>query len=255
MRTLVGPTDLAAFDNPNGELVYSYLSAATYESVLDFGCGCGRVARQLMLQRHRPQRYLGLDLHRGMVEWCNNNLAPAVPGFEFRHHDVFSYHFNPGPEKPHVLPFPVADRSFTLVNAISVFTHLTDVQANHYLQEISRVLAEYGRFHASWFLFERSEFPMLHECQNALYASYVDPNAVVIFERDWVRVRAREAGLVIVGAIPPQVRGFHWLLVMAHAGAGLSEVELPADTAPAGCVDRPMMPPNPSRIGLGKLGV
>jgi SAM-dependent methyltransferase len=91
MRVLVGPANEAAFDHPSGELVFPYLDESAYECVFDFGCGCGRVARQLLQQRVRPRRYVGIDLHRGMIQWCNENLAPLAPEFEFRHHDVYNY--------------------------------------------------------------------------------------------------------------------------------------------------------------------
>src|SRR5215210_1252204 len=171
MRRLVGPTDEAAFDNPTGRLVYPYIPAGAYHSVFDFGCGCGRVARQLIQQADRPARYLGIDLHRGMVKWCRQNLAAHAPGFEFLHHDVFNKHFNPGRLKPKVRPFPVPDDSATLVNAFSVFTHLTQGQAPFYLREVARVLAPEGFFHSTWFLFDKREFPMLQEETSALYVS------------------------------------------------------------------------------------
>src|SRR5262245_6139899 len=44
MRRLVGPTDLALYDNPNGALIYPYLPAESFRRFFDFGCGCGRVA-------------------------------------------------------------------------------------------------------------------------------------------------------------------------------------------------------------------
>jgi hypothetical protein len=50
IRELVGPTEPEAFDNPDHQLVYPYLEPAVYESVFDFGCGCGRVARQQIQQ-------------------------------------------------------------------------------------------------------------------------------------------------------------------------------------------------------------
>ncbi len=65
MRMLVGPLDPALFDNPDGKLVFPGLEPTQFRSVLDFGCGCGRVARQLIQQRPRPERYVGLDLHAG----------------------------------------------------------------------------------------------------------------------------------------------------------------------------------------------
>jgi hypothetical protein len=74
MRGLIGTADLAAFDNPSGSLVYDYIDSNLYEKVFDFGCGCGRVARQLLQQRPAPKMYVGIDLHAGM-----NPLVPAKP--------------------------------------------------------------------------------------------------------------------------------------------------------------------------------
>src|SRR5687768_18468903 len=134
MRELVGPTDPALFDNPSGEPVYPHLPLEVYDSVFDFGCGCGRVARQLIQQRPRPERYLGIDVHRGMIQWCRENLMPAAPAFEFLHHDVFSRGLNPNGTADSA-PFPAPDDSFTLVQAFSIFTHLTERQTPHYLRE------------------------------------------------------------------------------------------------------------------------
>lgn len=96
MRHLV-PSTTTSYDNPSGSLTYPYLPPTAYEAVFDFGCGCGRVARRLMLQRRRPSRYVGIDLHAGMINWCRKNLAPQAPEFTFLHHDVYNVHFNPGP--------------------------------------------------------------------------------------------------------------------------------------------------------------
>jgi SAM-dependent methyltransferase len=250
MRELVGPTELEAFDNPKRELVYPWLPEDVYERVFDFGCGCGRVARQLILQNPSPKEYVGVDLHAGMIRWCQANLQPVAPNFRFFHHNVFNTRFNPGPDKPSTLPFPVPDSHFTLVNALSVFTHLTQDQAVHYLQECARVLHPEGLLHASWFLFDKSDFPMLHEINNALYVSYIDPSAAVIFDRHWVRNTAREIGLTICRIIPPQFRGHQWLLIMIPKSA-VPEVDFPPDTAPRACVPPPMgSAKDPAKIGL-----
>lgn len=124
MRTLVGPTADEQFDNPTGAPVHG-IDPDRYRSVLDFGCGCGRIARQMIQQRPRPERYAGLDLHPGMIRWCQDNLASHAPGFAFHHRDVRYEPFNPGPDKPLSAPFPFAASEFTLVVAHSVFTHLT----------------------------------------------------------------------------------------------------------------------------------
>ncbi len=144
MRQLVGPTDEAAFDNPAGDPIFAGLAPERFESVVDFGCGCGRLARQMIQQRARPGRYLGFDLHPGMVRWCQRELTPRAPSFEFRHHDIFNIAFNPGADKPSVLPMPAENASASLIIALSVFTHTTQAQAEHYLREVARVLRPDG---------------------------------------------------------------------------------------------------------------
>jgi SAM-dependent methyltransferase len=249
LRALVGPTDPAEFDNPDGSLVYPHLDEAAYKNVFDFGCGCGRVARQLLLQEPRPGRYVGIDLHRGMVDWARQNLQPEAPGFEFLHHDVFNHSLNPGPEKPLVLPFPVEDRAFSLVNAWSVFTHLTEEQAPFYLHEVERALATDGVFQSTWFLFEKAGFPMMGDGTNALYITHVDPTAAVLYDRSWVLARLAELGLIVVQAFPPSVRGFQWLLVIRRRESGAEEIELPVDDAPFGSIVAPPMPEHAASLG------
>ncbi len=236
MRRLVGPIEPGLYDNPSGSLVYPWLAADTYKSVLDFGCGCGRVARQLILQRPSPTTYVGIDLHAAMIEWCQRNLTPAAPNFNFCHHDVFNVAFNPGHEKPLSAPFPVGDSQITLVNALSVFTHLTEDQAGYYLRECARVLQPEGVLHASWFLFDKSDHPMMDETHNALYVSYADPSAAVIFDRGWLQNTTRALGLRIFKVIPPEIRGHQWLVLMTPR-SDVAAVDLPPDTAPRGLID------------------
>jgi SAM-dependent methyltransferase len=241
MRALVGVSDRDSFDNPSGAPIYPYLPATAYESVFDFGCGCGRVARQLIQQDPRPARYVGIDLHRGMVAWCQSNLAPHVPAFRFEHHDVRNAGLNPaGAHRTLALPAP--DAAFTLFNAISVFTHTTEDQAEHYLHEAARVLRPDGYLHATWFLFDKAAFPMMQPFQNALFINEADPSNAVIFDRRWLRAAAREAGLVVTWARPPEIRGFHWFIVMRPVAAGDREIELPPDTAPPGSNPPPLTP-------------
>lgn len=232
MRQTVGPTDPAAFDNPGGAPIFADLPPAAYRSVLDFGCGCGRLARQLIQQDPRPESYLGIDLHPVLIEWCRENLTPAAPQFEFRHHDVHYPSWNPGEGKPRTAPFPAADASRTLVIAYSVFTHLVEADAEHYLEEVARVLAPDGYFESTWFLFDKRYFPMMQDFQNALYINDRNPANAVIFDRGWLLDAAARHGLAIVAAAAPSVRGYHWRITMAQARAGLETVELPADEAP-----------------------
>lgn len=257
MRALVGQMDTATFDNPTRDLVYSFLGLddpEQYRHVFDFGCGCGRVARQLILQSPRPERYVGIDLHRGMIDWARRNLTPAAKNFEFHHHNVYNRSLNPGEGLPEVAAFPADDRSFTLVNALSVFTHLTERQAVFYMNEASRILAPDGVLHATFFLIDKKQFPMMMEATNALYLSYEDPSAAVLYDREWVCRTAAQAGLTMVRAIPPFIRNYQWSLVMSPTRPALEQTPFPVDDAPVAEVRTPDPPcSSPHLIGRAEV--
>jgi SAM-dependent methyltransferase len=246
LRELVGPTEAAAFQNASGGPVFGEVDPGGYRFVVDFGCGCGRIARRLAQQSEPPQRYVGFDLHREMIRWCNENLARRLPGFEFFHHDVYNPGFNPDPSLPRVAPIPVGSGEATLVVAWSVFTHLLQSQVEWYLSEIRRVLADDGVVISTWFLFDKAGFPMMQDFQHALYITEEDLTNAVIFDRDWVLDVIHKHGLVVRSATPPEIRGFQWVLRLAPARPGDESVALPDDDAPVG-----RMPPPIGRPVIG----
>jgi len=233
MRELVGPTEPEAFDHPHGQPVFPSLTRQEqYDFVLDFGCGCGRVARRLAVaEAPMPKRYVGIDLHAGMIAWAKKNLAPRLPGFTFIHQDVFNPGFNPDPSLPHTAPFPAEDNSVSLLLAMSVFTHLVQAQVEPYLDEVRRVLRPDGVMLATFFLFDKTYFPMMQDFQNALYINDSDPTNAVIFDRAWLLAALDARELRIRDVRPPLVRGYHWELEIAP---GRGSVTLPEDTGDFG---------------------
>lgn len=250
MRVLVGPTDEGAFDNPTGEPLFGGLPETAWDSVLDFGCGCGRLARRMALQRPRPRAYVGVDLHAGMVRWCQRELATRLEGFEFHHADVRNVGMNPQGSCAQA-PLPVPDASVSLFVAWSVFTHLTEGPAEFYLRELARVLRADGIAFTTWFLFDKRDFPMMQEFQNALFINDVDPTNAVIFSRTWLAQQIESLGLRLAEVVPPGVRGFQWILRIERARAGARSEPIPEDLAPVGSMPPPLLPENASGIGLG----
>lgn len=92
--------------------------------VLDFGCGCGRVARHVLATE--GVRLVGTDLNPKLSAWCRANL-PGV-------------WLDNGPRPPSAL----ADGSVDAVYALSVFTHLYDEGARSWLAELARVTRSGG---------------------------------------------------------------------------------------------------------------
>lgn len=175
-------------------------------------------------------------------------FLPHAPAFDFRHHDIFNRSFNPDPALPSTLPLPVEDGFASLVIAWSVFTHVTQGQMVHYLRQVARILKSDGLCVSTWFLFEKRFFPMMQEFQNTLFINDIDPTNATIFDREWLVGEIRAAGLQIVAATPPGLRGYQWVLHLAHIGNGRA-VEIGEDRAPFGRLP----PPAPDR-DLSKVG-
>lgn len=99
--------------------------------ILDWGCGPGRIAAQLM--QLRPDAAItGCDLDAEAIAWCNTHLRAGA------------FHVTaPFP------PLPFADSSFDAVVAVSVMTHLDWPVQKKWLGEIRRLLRPGGIFAAS----------------------------------------------------------------------------------------------------------
>ena len=252
MRALIGSTDEEFFDNPTGGLIFPDLDGEIYESVLDLGSGCGRLARQLLQQRPRPQSYLGIDLHRGMVEWCRRNLSDVDPNFQFFHHDVFERGFNPtGHALDHSRPLPARDASASLIIAWSLFTHVLQNDIIYYLDQCARILRPGGLIRSTWFLFDKRYFPMMQTFQNALYINPENPTNAVIVDRDWLLETLLSVGLTVTSTTPPTIRGFQWVIDLRHSVAGdVPTVFFEEDETPLGHRPPPIGDPDPHMIGL-----
>lgn len=230
LRRSVGHEGTAEFENPHGKLAFGDdVPAGNYHSVLDFGCGCGRVARQMMLQADaRPERYLGVDLYAPSIKWCQKHLSAWDPNYRFARMNAHNPKFNP---RGRQAPIPTRE-TYSLVNAHSVFTHILERDIQFYFNECRRSLEPGGVLRATWFMFDKAEAPMMHDYQHALYISLDDPTHAVIYDRDFVRDLYRNAGLSIFRVHPPALRGFQWI-VYGRLGPG-KDVAFPRDEAPLG---------------------
>jgi SAM-dependent methyltransferase len=217
LRQLVGPTDDADFDNPSGSPVFEDLGPLDYSTVVDFGCGCGRVARQLLLQRPPPDHYVGIDVNMDHIRWCREELTPLNQDFRFEHLDVTNV-FNPGPGKPDVAPFPVESGWGSLVVGISILTHIPEAQLLFYLKEIRRVLNDRGRAILTLFLFDRAAIPWLPSFLHSLYIAADNPTACVFYDWDWLLAQLTATSLIVETANVPNVVGGQTSILVRPAG-------------------------------------
>jgi SAM-dependent methyltransferase len=111
------------------------------------------VARHFVDFVESPGRYVGMDIEKPNMDWCEENLSATNPAFNFFHQDVHNGMYNPqGKYRASEYRFPFEDRSFDLIFLTSVFTHLVPEDAQNYLREISRLLKPDGVCFCTWFL-------------------------------------------------------------------------------------------------------
>jgi len=140
-------------------------------SVLDFGCGCGRVTRYF---HGFAGDVAGSDVSAPAIDWCRDNLR-------FGRFEVNGL----------APPLVFDDESFDLVYALSVFTHLTDDLQLAWRDELRRVLRPGGR--------------LLLTTHGEAYVPRLDPGERVRFERGELVVRWGEvAGSNLCSAYHPE---------------------------------------------------
>ena len=117
-------------DDLLGSLGTIGVALAEFPVWLDFGCGCGRIARHVV-ETSTVKKLFGVDIDRVAVDWSRRHLLGTYQVIQ------------PNP------PMGFKDGAFDLVYSVSVFTHLDEAAQRSWLSEILRVLRPGGLFVAS----------------------------------------------------------------------------------------------------------
>ncbi len=96
-------------------------------SVLDFGCGTGRLLLSWWLDG-RARRLCGCDVNPRLAAWSSRNLPEEI--------EIVSSELDP--------PLPWPAESFDLVQCVSVFTHLSSERQRCWIEELRRLLKPGG---------------------------------------------------------------------------------------------------------------
>jgi SAM-dependent methyltransferase len=123
-------------------------------TALEIGCGIGRDAFQLVNRQPPIGRYIGIDVTRDSILWCQKNITTRYPNFVFHHLDAKHELYNPlGSKTSMDFQLPAKDGSVDRIFLGSVFTHLFEEEITHYMKEIRRVLRPDGLAYATFFLY------------------------------------------------------------------------------------------------------
>lgn len=124
MESVSGLTEEKDFASHGADFFLSLSAAspkplADYHHLLDFGCGCGRLAR---LFKGHPHYVSGCDIDWRHVEWVKEHLD---------YMDASLSSVRP--------PLPYADNTFDGIISISIFSHLNEESQNLFLEDLYRI--------------------------------------------------------------------------------------------------------------------
>jgi SAM-dependent methyltransferase len=204
----LGVDPRGVFCGPSAEFVGYFIQLADLKpasSVLDVGCGLGRMAYMLTgYLDPASSRYEGFDIIGRLIAWAQSSFSPLHPNFHFQKVNIHNQLYNPGGTLgPSEFRFPYEDKSFDLVFLTSVFTHMFAPELRHYVDEIHRVLRPGRTVLMTCFLLNaesetlmrmgRSKLYAIHPVGEGFTADPETPEASMAFKEeqllDWVSER------------------------------------------------------------------
>ena len=195
---------------PNQLALLEHFGLQTSDSVLEIGCGLGRLSYELASFLDADGRYTGFDIAPQAIAWLNEHYAPRLTGFRFDLLDVENPRYRPsGSATAADVRFPYSNDEFDCVCAFEVFMHLPLDGIRNYLAEIARVLRPGGiavlTFQAIW---EHEREPVLGgrpfvALGDGVYTRFPERDGGVSmgYSVDLIRSLFRTTGLAVVAEI------------------------------------------------------
>ncbi|MGH9369858.1 MAG: class I SAM-dependent methyltransferase [Thermoanaerobaculia bacterium] len=180
------------------------------DDVLDVGCGAGAMAGELARRLGPGRRYVGFDVHAPSIGWCRKRFA-ADPSLSFEVAPVPSPYGSRSGEPATSYRLPMEDGRAGFILAKSVFTHLLEPEARHYLAEIRRTLKPGRGAIVTAFLFDatapeldrvRRAFPFGDSAGCVRWRRRLRPEAAVAYERLFFFSLVEGAGLRVQWVSP-----------------------------------------------------
>lgn len=179
------------------------------ETVLDIGCGTGRMAIPMMKYLTEPGRYHGFDISQKAIAWCQRAITSRKPNFNFYYANIYNKEYNSrGKVSAAEYRFPCEDDSVDFAFATSVFTHMRRAEVEHYLVELKRTLnSSSGRAMVSFFILDaenkrlvkegRSVYDFAHDLGDCLTVDPHTPERATAYTLEDLKTMLLKAGLKI----------------------------------------------------------
>ncbi|MES2431542.1 MAG: class I SAM-dependent methyltransferase [Bacteroidota bacterium] len=131
--------------------------------VLDIGSGIGRSAVALTSYLNSNGSYEGFDVIKLGVDWCKKKITTTFPNFHFTYVDLKNDLYRSTGDNAAKFIFPYKENEFDTILLMSVFTHMSLDEIDHYLKEINRVLKPNGKCLFTCFYFDEDTLKLMKE--------------------------------------------------------------------------------------------
>ena len=207
-----GPRDKRLFLQNSEEALRLYKTYGKLQPnsrVLDIGSGLGRKTLSLVEYLGIAGQYVGVDIVRDGVDWCNANISTKHPNFIFLHLNVYNSRYNRrATVRAANFQFPFSDQSSDLIVAWSVFTHMFPKDIKNYLRETSRMLKPDGRCLFSFYVMTETAIAAIqartakekieYKMEESFFTDNKSvPEDLTAFKESWIRSAYEEANLDI----------------------------------------------------------
>lgn len=134
-------------------IIYQTLKTKTGNKILDIGCGTGLLGIASEPFTYDKGTYTGIDVMSAEVDFCRSHFK--ADNYSFIHLDVANPSYA-NAQSAELKPWPIDSASQDLVTGLSVWTHLSEIDATFYMKEIQRVLKKGGKAMITFFFLDES---------------------------------------------------------------------------------------------------
>jgi ubiquinone/menaquinone biosynthesis C-methylase UbiE len=158
-------------------------------SIIDYGCGSGRLANSLAKKREID--YLGIDVVDDLLTYAKSK---SPKGYAFLKHLELSV--------------PAGNESADMICAFSLFTHLLHAETYIYMEDMYRVLKPRGRLVFSFLEFAIPWHWAVFEATIAQQKSSTTPHLNMFVEKGVIEKWANQIGFKVVDLINGDINHF-----------------------------------------------
>jgi SAM-dependent methyltransferase len=192
----------------------NYVDLSPQCTILDVGCGCGRIAAALTQHLQSGSCYVGVDIVSGLVEFGRKFITSRYPQFKFLLLDQGNFTYDAWRSKGDLVDLEKLSEaqpegSVDLAISISLFTHLDYAPALEVLNAITWMLGPKGQAFITAFVLDgeardgiqgsRSCFGFSHRTPSGKLHSekLEDPTYAVAYEIGQLEELVQSAGLTL----------------------------------------------------------